>query len=433
MTDGTGPLGLRSSSAPGTFERRRRPFSQRLFPMASSPAASDRPYNLLIATGKTPQVVTETVFEINRLEEREPPAVVHVATTRLGKAYGEAQLLGREREDPERGTPVEDAAPRWPIFCEEILKRPPGDDGSAPIDLEFHVPTVEGRGIDDIRRRGDDTRFANLCYRLVERLTREDQFPLVGSIAGGRKTMSAHLMTAFSVYGRPEDQLTHVLVSDASLEGDSSFFYPKPGDPDFGRLIDLVDVRFPRLRPLLSSDVIDDLPDDRRDLEGILDALEPQVAGTRDIETVRLELLDQSVRLVFEGPGGPVDTCGLTSKQASTLLVFAEARADAGEPVPNTTFANREEVEARRNAVRWICSEDSLKPWVDTDDVSKAFSELNDALGTVPVADRLLHVEGLSIAPRKYDWPGASPPLKVAARHAGEDWPFDHMPAPERL
>jgi hypothetical protein len=353
----------------------------------------------------------------------------------VGRAYGEALLLGKERTDPLRGAPIEDAAPRWHTFCEQILDRSSEDaDDAPPVDLTFHVPEVRGRELDDIRRQGDDTRFANLCFRLVERLTREDELPLIGSIAGGRKTMSAHLMTAFSVYARPDaDRLTHVLVSDPTLEGDSSFFYPERGHPKFGQLLDLVDIRVPRLRSVLEADLIDGLPDDRRDLEGILDALEPHINSARTVTTVRLELRDHDARLVFEGSDGPLDTCPLTTKQAATLLVFADRRAASEGPVPSTVFVDDEEVEAGRNKVRWLCSEEPLKPWTSTDDVSKDISKLKSALSPVPVAQRLLRIEGLSNQPRQYDWPGDSPPLEVAARHAPDDWPFEHLSPPERV
>lgn len=383
------------------------------------------PYTLLIATGQSPQVITETIFELKRAEERRP-AAVHVVTTEAGRAYGEALLFGKERTDPTRGTDIAGAEARWPAFCDEVL------DTDA-VDLTFHVPEVDGQGLTDIRKKGDDTHFANLCYRLVERLTREDQLPLIGSVAGGRKTMSAHLMTAFSVYGRPNDQLTHVLLTDPSKES-SDFFYPKTGSPGFSYLLDLVDIRFPQLRPLLESDLIEDLPDDRRDLEGILDALEPHVNSARTVADVRMELRDENARLVFEGPTDTLDTCRLSPKQTATLLVFAERRAAAGEPVPNTSLVGNDTVEAQRTAVRWAFSSDTpFDPWAETDDLSKSVSALNDALRRVPVAERLLEVQGLSGRPHRYDWPGEAPPLTIAARHPGEDWPFDHVPAPERL
>ena len=381
-----------------------------------------RPYNLLIAAGKSPQVITETLFELHRTKGWKP-AAVHVVTTELGRAYGEALLLGKNRTDPSRGTAIGNGDARWPEFCEEVLDRHPDN-----IDLQFHVPEVGGSELPDIRQQGDDSQYADLCYRLVEKQTREDQFPLIGSIAGGRKTMSAHLMTAFSVYARPDDYLTHILLTDPSLEHDPSFFYPESG-PQYSQLLDLVEVEFPRLRTLLESDLIENLPDDRRDLRAILDALEPHVNSARDVSTVRLELLDKEARLLFEGEDKELGRCALTPKQAATLLVFFEVRADTDGPAPNTSLVENEHVEAGRDAVRWLFSKDEpFASWTETSDVSKAISDLNDALQTVPVAERLLHVEGVSSSPRRYDWPGDAPPLTVAARHPDEEWPFDHIP-----
>jgi CRISPR-associated protein (TIGR02584 family) len=423
------------------------------------------PYNLLIATGQSPQVVTETVFELNRAEDLQP-AAVHVVTTRVGRAYGRAQLLGEPQSDPARGTPIEGVEARWPAFCEEVLGRSP-ESGEAPVDLTFHVPEVGAEGLEDIQHQGDDTRFANLCYELVEHLTREDQLALIGSIAGGRKTMSAHLMTAFTVYGRPDDRLTHVLLSDPSLEGDPSFFYPEQGSPRYGQLLDLVDIRFPRLRALLEEDLIEGLPDDRQDLEAILDALDPHIAGTRTVSRVEVQLKDGGAQVTFEGAGGTLDACTLRPKQAATLLVFAERRAALGEPVPSTDLTHESSssngsgdssgsgdsngsgdsggsgasdepgvsdepggssIPEQRRAVQHLCSQTGkLDPWEETNDVSKDISRLRDPLRETPIASRLLKIEGLSRKPRRYDWPGEAPELQVTSRYPGESWPFEHI------
>ena len=411
------------------------PDSDDQVPTANGPAGD---YNLLIATGQTPQVITETIFELKRTEDLQPAAVL-VVTTRVGRAYGEAQLLGEERDDPARGTPVPGTEARWPTFCEDVLGHEADESSGLPVDLTFHVPEVGGRGLDDIRQKGDDTRFGSRTYELVEQLTREEALPLVGSIAGGRKTMSAHLMTAFSVYARPNDRLTHILLADPSLEGDHSFFYPETGSPGYSRLLDLVDVRFPRLRTLLEANLIDSLPEDRRDLEGILDALEPHVTSARTVSSVTLELRDHKgkvghkARLVFTGPDGTLGTCPLTPKQASTLLAFAELRDYYDEPVPNTALIGRPAVEACRTAVQRLCAEEELNDWTGPNDVSKAVADLNDAVGAVPLAARLFQVEGTSRDPVLYDWPSETPPLQVAARHTGEDWPFRYVSSPRRL
>lgn len=411
----------------------------------------ESPYNLLVAMGQSPQVITETIFELNRPGYDLQPAAVHVVTTRVGRAYGRAQLLGEPQSDPARGTPIEGVKARWPIFCEKVLGRSP-ENGKAPVDLTFHVPEVGAEGLEDIQHQGDDTRFANLCYELVEHLTREDQLTLIGSIAGGRKTMSAHLMTAFTVYGRPDDRLTHVLLSDPSLEGDPSFFYPEQGSPRYGQLLDLVDIRFPRLRALLEEDLIEGLPDDRQDLEAILDALDPHIASTRTVSQVQVHFENGGAQVTFEGGDGTLDTCTLQPKQAATLLVFAERRAAAGEPVPSTdlTYGSSDfnepsdsngfgnsNIPKQRRAVQHLCSQTGkLDPWEETNDVSKDISRLKDPLRKTPIASRLLKIEGLSREPRLYDWPGEAPDLQVTSRYPDESWPFEHigpLKHPERL
>jgi hypothetical protein len=66
------------------------------------------------------------------------------------------------------------------------------------------------------------------------------------SIAGGRKTMGFYLGYAFSLFARPQDELSHVLVS-APFESHPEFFYP-PAIPRrlptrAGQHIDTADAR----------------------------------------------------------------------------------------------------------------------------------------------------------------------------------------------
>jgi len=396
-----------------------------------------KPYNLLIATGKSPQVITETIFEIYRLEDRVPRSV-HVITTQVGRIFGEALLLGRDLTDPTTGKRVSEPEDRWTPFCRNVF----GEEAlgtrrfeqDPPIDLTFYVPDVEGQPLPDIRRRGDDTRFGNTCYEQVEKLTREGQFDLIGSIAGGRKTMGAHVMTAFSVYARPDDRLTHVLVTDPELEYDPSFFYPPKGTPRYGDLLDLVDVPFPRLRALLESDLIEGLPEDRRDLQGILDALEPHIASMRSVEQITLELHDHKAHLVFTGGqrGAELARCRLPPKAASTLVVFAEHRAGHDAAVPAPHFVDNDEVETQRTAVAKLCGvfagddedDGAFARWSSTNDFSKALTDLKDAVKNVPLAARFFTIEGISSDPRRHDWPEDPPPLTVASPHTREAWPF---------
>ena len=442
-----------------------------------------RPFHFLAVTGQSPQVVTETLFELHR-EENAQPAAVHVITTAVGRAHGEALLLGKEHADPLTGQPIEGARDRWTPFCTDVLGRsaPEGatsgdeDSGDAegrgagesqgaggagryPVPIHFHVPDNDARELDDIRRRGDDRRFGNLCYELVEELTRGDALPLIGSIAGGRKTMSAHMMTAFSVYARPDDRLTHVLLTDPSLERDRSFFYPEAG-PGYARLLDLVDIPFPRLRTLLEADLLDDLPEGRGDLQGILDALQPHVQSARTPDRIELHLRNGGADLKLHAGGETLGSAELSPTTASTLAVFADAyyenapgteessseepstedpstgrpvkdrqpRGD-GTAVPATRLLNSDAVEEKRAAVAYICSADSPKPWEEVAHLSKARYELNRRLKTVPAAERYAAIDSLSGDPVRYDWREKPPVrLEVTSKYPDSDWPFASVP-----
>jgi CRISPR-associated protein (TIGR02584 family) len=390
-----------------------------------------RPYVLLVATGRSPQVITETAFELYRREGRQP-AEVHVLTTRVGAAHVRALLLGEEARSPVEGTLIEPAENRWSRFCKDVLGR------GGPVEIALHVPeSGPDAPVDDIRQRGDDTLFANQCYRLVEQLTRPEALPLVGSVAGGRKTMSAHLMTAFSVYARPDDLLTHVLLGDPEFERDPSFFYPKPGSPAYGQLLDLVRVRFPRLRPLLDADLLEDLPDDRRDLESILDALSPHLARYRTPGRISLSLTtDDPPRLSFTSGEEVLDTCTLAPNEAATFAVLADRLWD-GEAVPATALCDDDLVQTQRTVIRRLCTaavDPSPKPWTTPAQVSKAVSALRQSLVAAPIAERHILIEGVSTDPTRYQWPASEhvrEAFAVDSKHLPDNWPFDHLPAPE--
>jgi CRISPR-associated protein (TIGR02584 family) len=377
-----------------------------------------KPYNLLIATGYSPQVITETVWSFAR--QHQPtlqPACVHVVTTAGGAAQVRALLLGEDALDPVRGMPVEGAEPRWDAFCTDLFDR--------PIPLECHVAeSAGGKPLTDIRTPSEDERFADLCYKLVADLTEAKQLPLIGSIAGGRKTMSAHLMTAFSVYARAHDQLTHILVTPSKYEHDRDFFYPTPEVADAVR-IDRVDLDFPRLRHLLDADLIGNLPDDRRDLRGILDALAPHLAQERKPHHVALHLSSEGGTLDFFADADgtePLDAVRLTRSAATTLLVLHEHIQKHGGAVPVRALFADAETEGRRAAARHpvhrqraavmkLCNYDSVAPWTEASDVSKAVHDLRKRLEPCPLAARFFHPERVTLADGNsaYAWPETLP------------------------
>lgn len=395
---------------------------------------NSRPYVLLIATGQSPQVVTETVWAF-ACQHRPAlyPAAVHIITTGAGEAQARAQLLGQPQRDPVRGTPYENVADRWSLFCRDVLGR------ETPVPMHFHVPDAGGDRLNDVRSVLDDEQFANVCYETVAALTRPDCLPVIGSIAGGRKTMSAHLMTAFSVYARPEDRLSHVLVYPEEFERERSFFYPTAETPEYVR-IHRIDIRFPRLHRLLAQH----LPSaDRSDLRSLLDALEPHLTRERTPASIVIELGDgEAFVCMADAEGAELGRCRLTAGEAVIFLAMADAITAAGGRVPvedlfGSTRSKEHAVYRRMQRLYGFLNRDAgqLTAWMLNDDVSKAVNRVNKRLAPVPILSRYLSIEGdRTEASTRYRWAEPLPvPLVVTSKTVipPEDWPLRHVPAPE--
>ena len=81
--------------------------------------------------------------------------------------------------------------------------------------------------MDDIRTGKNNHDAANFITAQVRRFSADPDCALHVSIAGGRKTMGFYLGYALSLYGRTQDRLSHVLVSEP-FESSWDFFYPSP-------------------------------------------------------------------------------------------------------------------------------------------------------------------------------------------------------------
>ena len=163
---------------------------------------------LVALSGLSPQIVTETLYGL-MVESRDPVPIreVHVLTTARGRDVGLRALLGRKG---------------WfRRFCR--------DYGFTEIrfpEENFHV--LGGpEGLDDIRSGGENSRVAEEIVSFIREMTRDHGTALHCSAAGGRKTMGIYLASALQLYGRPQDTLSHVLVSE-DFESCPEFFYKPP-------------------------------------------------------------------------------------------------------------------------------------------------------------------------------------------------------------
>lgn len=168
--------------------------------------------HLLMTVGRTPQVVTETIYALAMRSPPEAfvPTELHLVTTEEGRRQAELELL-------------DSGHARLGALCVEL-----GLDRAA---LRFDRSTIHvvrdaaGRPLEDIRTVADNEAGADAIVGLVRHLTADVDSALHVSLAGGRKTMGFYLGYALSLFGRPQDRLSHVLV-DPRFENLADFYYP---------------------------------------------------------------------------------------------------------------------------------------------------------------------------------------------------------------
>lgn len=140
-------------------------------------------------------------------------------------------------------------------------------DGTAPDashGFRVHRFTCEGRVLDDVRTEQESAAVAATLHDRVRNLRTAlgAHIDIVGSLAGGRKTVSASLQTAFCLQAGPTDRLVHVLLHaelEARLRAEgcmADFWAPEArwealsGVP-VQEQVQVYDVPFPRIRHLV--------------------------------------------------------------------------------------------------------------------------------------------------------------------------------------
>lgn len=209
----------------------------------------------LIATvGQTPQVVTGALHSL--LTQARPwiPDRIILATTKLN----ESRLLFGD--DKTVGQALLGARGR----LREVYVATGHSDSFVEPGVRL-AQSTSGQQIDDVRTPEDVSAFANLLLGLVRDATEEAQSELHLCLAGGRKSVSFLAGQVMSLYGRPQDVLSHVLVAPSEFEDLNSFWHPAQPDtivhPKTGKGIDpasaevaLHHVPFIRLRAYLPRD-----------------------------------------------------------------------------------------------------------------------------------------------------------------------------------
>ena len=168
---------------------------------------------LLVVSGMTPQIITETVYGLAVAPEEGTeawiPDQIHVLSTKFGLGQIRGSIIKHN------------------VFAQMIADYP--DSKLEQIEFSeanFHVfKDAQGMELDDIKSKEDSEIVANAICQKVRELTADDNNELHVSIAGGRKTMGYYAGYAMSLYGRPQDRMSHVLVSE-KFENVPEFYYP---------------------------------------------------------------------------------------------------------------------------------------------------------------------------------------------------------------
>ena len=167
-------------------------------------------HTLLATTGASPQVVTETLYAIHQSNAQWPDAVFLI-TTSFGKEKAVQGLL--QEGHLQR-------------LCQQLQRPMPSFD-------ESHVlvaPGADGNAVEDARSVADHEALANFIMTEVRNRTAQPQGSLHASLAGGRKTMTFYIGYAMSMFGRAQDTLSHVLVSEG-YENTRDFWFPTSQEP----------------------------------------------------------------------------------------------------------------------------------------------------------------------------------------------------------
>lgn len=206
---------------------------------------------LLAVTGMSPAVVTETVYALYK--EGEQIDEIQIITTRKGKDQAWLSLGVR---DAGSLTPLEQLQADYnlpPItFTEELV---------------HIIPDSEGNLVDDARSKADQVALADFITSKVRELTDRENTTIFASLAGGRKTMTFFLGYAMSLFGRRQDSLSHVLVSDG-YENLQGFYYPTPEVKALknregialdakNAVVELADIPFIRMREEMPTRITD--------------------------------------------------------------------------------------------------------------------------------------------------------------------------------
>lgn len=172
---------------------------------------------LIALVGKSPAVLTCTLYSLVTQDPPFKPERIVVITTALGAGELSSQLLNKR--NGREGHLV--------ALCKKLKLPLALADLTPEGALHVVVPGEYGKLADDAHSHDEMNQMGQLVFSTLYEHTRHPENRVMLSLSGGRKTMAHLAGTAMSMLGRPgKDELLHVLVKPEWLEDCGNFYFP---------------------------------------------------------------------------------------------------------------------------------------------------------------------------------------------------------------
>lgn len=181
--------------------------------------ATDKRIVLIATMGSSPAVLTETVWALSHAKKPIVPDEIVVLSTRNSVDKMRQELLNGNN-------------PVWEKLLLRLRKDKIDIDGKLIFgSMSIHIiPDDRKNEMWDLRSSEDNLLAADFMMQEIRKYSESPDTEIIASIAGGRKTMSALLLSCMTLLGREEDKVVHVLLPE-ELEGGAEppFYFPQKG------------------------------------------------------------------------------------------------------------------------------------------------------------------------------------------------------------
>jgi len=190
---------------------------------------------LIAGVGLSPAVLTNTVWALAHEKIAIIPDEVVAITTQTGRRCIEEQLI---------------LSNGWSQLIQLLKNEGLNTENKLAFGASDSI-RILGDGktdFDDIATPEQNDAAADFILKVFRQYTEEPGTRVIASIAGGRKSMSALMLSCMSLLGRGQDRVCHVLVDDAFLYKNKTFLFPENTTEEKAAKIQLSDIPFVRVR-----------------------------------------------------------------------------------------------------------------------------------------------------------------------------------------